>query len=175
MQQQATINPLITLDFPYWRNARQPPETNYSLSLNQRVQGSSPCAPTKLKSQKKLHRCVEQFLCRMALGSAPGKHFLQNQIGVRVHDEAIQAKIRMARVVDIGCRRLTLGCKPRPPILRPSDTQSRRRPRSACLVDHAAIAYVSGTGGVKSRPPLFRFCTKKITRFVATALIWNLT
>jgi hypothetical protein len=31
-----------------------------------------------------------------------------------------------------------------------------------------------GTGGVKSRPTLFRFCTKKIMRFVATALIWNL-
>jgi hypothetical protein len=30
------------------------------------------------------------------------------------------------------------------------------------------------TGGVKSRPTLFRFCTKKIMRFVATALIWNL-
>jgi hypothetical protein len=30
------------------------------------------------------------------------------------------------------------------------------------------------TGGVKSRPTLFGFCTKKIMRFVAIALIWNL-
>ena len=42
-------------------------------------------------------------------------------------------------------------------------------------VDHPTIANVSGTAREKSRPTLFRFCTKKITRFVATALIWNLT
>jgi hypothetical protein len=30
--------------------------------------------------------------------------------------------------------------------------------------DHPTIANVSGTGGVKSRPTLFRFCTKKIMR-----------
>jgi hypothetical protein len=61
------------------------------LTLNQRVQGSSPCAPTILKLQKKFSVMQWQFLCQMASGSAPGKHFLQIKSASRIHNEAIQA------------------------------------------------------------------------------------
>jgi hypothetical protein len=46
------------------------------LTLNQRVQGSSPCAPTIEITKEILTRAGTTSL-RNAFGSAPGKHFLQ--------------------------------------------------------------------------------------------------
>jgi hypothetical protein len=63
--------------------------------------------------------------------------------------------------------------------LRRRDSSPERASRSTvncgvrAPVDHRPTN-VSGTGGVKSRRTVFRFCTKKIMRFVAAALIWNL-
>jgi hypothetical protein len=62
------------------------------LTLDQRVQGSSPCAPTKLKSQKKIIvDAGSKFLAKWRSGQRRVSTSCKIKSASRIHNEVIQA------------------------------------------------------------------------------------
>ena len=97
---------------------------NSQLTLNQRVQGSSPCAPT-IEITDEISTNAEVFPGWMGFGSAPGKHFCKIKSASRMHDEAIQAT---PHVPMVGVTKMEVSWPAPRPMPAASDSPSDRRP-----------------------------------------------